>query len=305
MAQGERLTRIRVFKDKTAHLVMVLLTVLALLILLMMGLGLWYKSRDIIAANSIWELLSSSVWKPHAGQFGFLSYIVGTLSITALSIMIAFPISLLTALFLTENAKPWVKRVVFPVLDILAGIPSVIYGVWGTLIIVPFIADTLSPHFVEYSSGYSVLAGGIVMGVMILPLLISLFVEIFSVVPDELRDASASLGATRWQTSYKIILRKAAPGIIAAVVLAVSRALGETIAVLMVCGNVAIIPDSVFDSCYPLPALIANNYGEMLSVPIYESALMFAAFILFFVILLFNAGSRAILQRVESRFAIK
>ncbi|MCD7937728.1 MAG: phosphate ABC transporter permease subunit PstC [Tannerellaceae bacterium] len=305
MAKQEQLIRTRVLKDKVAHISMIGLTGFSLLILLLMGVGLWYKSRDVIAANSLWELISSSVWKPNEGQFGFLPYIVGTVCITLLSIVIALPVSLLTGIFLTENARPWVKRFIFPVLDILAGIPSVIYGVWGTLLIVPFIADRIGPHFVEYTSGYSVLAGGLVMGVMIIPLLVSLFVEIFSVIPNEFREAAYSLGATKWQTSYKIVLRKAAPGIIAAVVLAVSRALGETIAVLMVCGNVAILPESIFDSCYPLPALIANNYGEMLSIPIYESALMFAAFILFFVIFLFNAGSRVLLQRVESRFAIR
>lgn len=300
-----QISRIRLFKDKSAHIFMIGLTTISLLVLVLMGVGLWYKSRDVVAANSIWELLSSSVWKPNEGKFGFLPYIIGTVSITALSVIITLPISLLTAIFLTENARPWIKRFIFPVLDILAGIPSVIYGVWGTLIIVPFIADRLGPHFVEYTSGYSVLAGGIVMGIMILPLLVSLFVEIFSVIPNDLRDAAYSLGATKWQTSQKIILRKAAPGIIAAVVLAVSRALGETIAILMVCGNVAIIPENLFDSCYPLPALIANNYGEMLSIPIYESALMFATFILFFVILLFNAGSRILLQRVEKQYKLQ
>jgi phosphate transport system permease protein len=153
---------------------------------------------------------------------------------------------------------------------------------------------------VEYSTGYTTLAGGIVLGVMILPLLISLFIELFSAIPRELRDATLSLGATQWQTTKLIILRKSLPGILAAVVLAVSRAFGETIAVLMVCGNLPQIPHSLFDSCYPLPALIANNYGEMLSVPLYESALMLAAFFLFIVVLLFNAGSRIVLHRLEN-----
>ncbi len=294
----------RIFQDKTAHVLMVILTIFSLGVLFFMGFGLWYKSRDVLAAQSLWSLLTSSVWSPLKGEFGFLPFIAGTVSVTALSIVIALPVSLLTGIFLTENARPWVKRFIFPVLDILAGIPSVIYGVWGTLIIVPFIADRLGPRFVEYTSGYSVLAGGIVMSVMITPLLISLFIEIFSSIPNGLRDASASLGATRWQTSHKIVIRKALPGIIAAVVLAVSRALGETIAILMVCGNVVMIPESLFDSCYPLPALIANNYGEMLSVPVFESALMFAAFILFFVILLFNAGSRIVLQSVEKQYKL-
>ena len=157
----------------------------------------------------------------------------------------------------------------------------------------------LAPHFVEFSSGYTVLAGGIVLSVMILPLLVSLFVEIFSTVPQELRDASQALGATRWQTTKKVVIRRSLPGIFAAVVLAVSRALGETIAVLMVCGNLSQVPHSVFDACYPIPALIANNYGEMLSLPLYEAALMFAAMILFVVVLLFNLLSRIILYRLK------
>ena len=189
-----------------------------------------------------------------------------------------------------------------PLLDILAGIPPVVYGVWGVLAVVPFIARRIAPHFVEFNTGYSVLAGGIVLAVMIVPLLISLFNEIFRAIPKELREASLSLGATEWQTTKFVLVRKSIPGIVAASVLAISRAFGETIAVLMVCGNIAIAPKSVFDAGYPLPALIANNYGEMLSIPNYESALMFAALILFVIILLFNALSRIVLDRIEKSF---
>ena len=113
-----------------------------------------------------------------------------------------------------------------------------IYGVWGTLTIVPLIANKIAPHFVEFSSGYTVLAGGVVLAVMILPLLISILVEVFSSIPTEMTDASLQLGATKWQTVKKVVLRKSFPGIIAAIVLSVSRAFGETIAVLMVCGNI-------------------------------------------------------------------
>jgi len=185
---------------------------------------------------------------------------------------------------------------VFPALDILAGLPSVVYGVWGILVVVPWISDRLAPHFVEYSTGYSTLAAGIVLGIMILPLLISLFVELFSSVPKEYREASLSLGATRWQTTKYVLLKKTFPGIVASVTLAISRAMGETIAVLMVCGNIVQLPDSLFDGCYPL---IANNYGEMLSLPLYESALMFAALILFVVVFVFNIASRLILRKLE------
>ncbi|MEI3511268.1 MAG: phosphate ABC transporter permease subunit PstC [Bacteroidales bacterium] len=292
----------RIFKDKAARWVMLVLTVLSLLLLIAIGIGLFFKSRLILSEHSLWELLSGSAWKPLSGEFGFLPFIVGTLFVTALSIAIALPISLLSAIFLTEYASSWVKRIVFPIFDILAGIPSVVYGVWGTLIIVPWIADKLGPRFVDYTSGYTVLASGIVLGIMILPILVSLLIEIFTIVPQDYREASASLGATKWQTCTKVILRKAMPGIVAAVVLSISKAFGETIAVLMVCGNYAAIPRSLFDPCYPLPALIANNYGEMLSLPLYESALMFAAFILFFIILVFNIISRWILRNIERSY---
>jgi phosphate transport system permease protein len=283
---------------------MQLFTILSLLIMAIMGLGLYYKSASILEEHSVWNLLTSSEWSPLSGEFGFRPFIVSSIYVTVISVIIALPISLLTALFLTENAKPWVKKMVFPVLDILAGIPSVVYGLWGTLIIVPWIADSLGPHFVDYTSGYTLLAGGIVLSVMIIPLMVSLFVEIFSTISGELKDASKALGATRWQTSRMVVIRKASPGIIASVVLAISKAFGETLAVLMVCGNMAGIPESLFDSAYPLPALIANNYGEMLSLPMYESALMFAALVMFVIILVFNAVSRIVLQNVEKKFKL-
>ena len=278
---------------------MFLLTGASLLLVLIMGIGLYMKSAPIFEDHSLWELLSASEWKPFKNRFGFYPFIMGTVWVTGIALVLALPLSLLTAVFLTEYSRAWVKRWFYPALDILAALPSVIYGVWGSLLIVPWISEWLAPHFVEFSSGYTVLAGGIVPSVMILPLLVSLFVEIFSTVPQELRDASQALGATRWQTTKKVVIRRSLPGIFAAVVLAVSRALGETIAVLMVCGNLSQVPHSVFDACYPIPALIANNYGEMLSLPLYEAALMFAAMILFVVVLLFNLLSRIILYRLK------
>lgn len=278
---------------------MFLLTGASLLFVLIMGIGLYMKSAPIFEDHSLWELLSASEWKPFKNRFGFYPFIMGTVWVTGIALVLALPLSLLTAVFLTEYSRAWVKRWFYPALDILAALPSVIYGVWGSLLIVPWISEWLAPHFVEFSSGYTVLAGGIVLSVMILPLLVSLFVEIFSTVPQELRDASQALGATRWQTTKKVVIRRSLPGIFAAVVLAVSRALGETIAVLMVCGNLSQVPHSVFDACYPIPALIANNYGEMLSLPLYEAALMFAAMILFVVVLLFNLLSRIILYRLK------
>lgn len=292
----------RVFLDKLAQKSMFLLCIAAILMVVFIGAGLFLKSSPIFEQYDFWTLISSSEWLPGQGKFGFLPFIAGTVGVTGLALLISLPIALLTALFLTEHSKAWVRKWVYPALDILAGLPSVVYGVWGSLLIVPWISEKLAPHFVEYSTGYTTLAGGIVLAVMILPLLVSLFIELFTTVPRELREASLSLGATKWQTSKYILLRKTFPGIFAAVILAVSRAFGETIAVLMVCGNIPQVPGSIFDACYPIPALIANNYGEMLSIPLYEAALMMAAFLLFIVVFTFNAFSRIILYRIEQKY---
>lgn len=280
---------------------MLVLTSLSLLLVVVMGIGLYMKSSPILEEHSLWTLLSASEWKPMKNQFGFFPFVMGTVWVTGLAVLFALPVSLLMAIFLTEYSRRFVRRFVFPLLDILAGLPSVIYGVWGSLLLVPWISESVAPHFVKSSSGYTVLAGGIVLGVMAIPLLVSLFIELFSNVGAEYREASMSLGATKWQTTKHVVLRKTLPGLIAAVVLAISRSMGETIAVLMVCGNLAIAPSSVLDACYPIPALIANNYGEMLSIPLYESALMFAALILFVVVLIFNLLSRIVLYRIEKQ----
>ena len=129
--------------------------------------------------------------------------------------------------------------------------------------------------------------------------MVSLFVELFRVVPEDLRTASLSLGATPWQTTRKVVLRKSRVGMLATVVLATSKAIGETIAVMMVCGSIPAIPSSLKSGFYTLPALIGNNYGEMASIPLYESAIMFAALILLVLVIMFNVLSRVILYRIE------
>ena len=278
---------------------MAIMTIGSLLLVVAMGIGLYMKSAPILEEHSLWELLSASEWKPMKNQFGFFPFLMGTLWVSALALVIAIPISLLVAIYLTEYAHSIVRRFVFPFLDILAGLPSVIYGVWGMLLIVPWVADKAAPWVGVNTTGYTVLACGIVLGVTVIPLLVSLFIEIFSNVGREYREAAFALGATRWQAAKHVVMRKTLPGIIAAIVLASSRVMGETIAVIMVCGNLAIAPGSLLDACYPIPALIANNYGEMLSMPLYESALMFAAFILFFVVLIFNLFSQLILKKMK------
>jgi phosphate transport system permease protein len=186
-----------------------------------------------------------------------------------------------------------------PIIDILAGIPSVIFGVWGILIIVPFVGNYLGPWLGKEVSGYSILAGAVVLAIMIIPFILNILIEIFRTIPIELTEASLSVGATKWQTIKFVMIKRALPGIISAFGLGISRAFGETIAVLMVVGNVAKMPTGTFQPGYPLPALIANNYGEMLSIPQYDSALMFAALILFVVVVVFNFASRTVIMRYE------
>jgi phosphate transport system permease protein len=290
----------RLIKDKLAGSTMLVLTVLSVLLAVLVGWGLYYRSIPLLETTSIWDLLTGEKWMPYKGEFGFFPFIMGTLWVTGIAILIALPLCLLASIYISEYAHPRLRKIIVPIVDLLSGIPPVVFGVWGVLFVVPWIAEDLAPEEL-YSTGYSVLAGGIVLAVMIFPLLVSLFLEVFATVPREMRDASLSVGATPWQTVKFVLLKKSMPGIIATVVLAISRAFGETIAVLMVCGNSTFAPESIYDAGYPLPALIANNYGEMLSVPLYDSALLFAALLLFVIIFLFNLASRVVLTRIKRK----
>jgi phosphate transport system permease protein len=290
---------IRLLKDRFAGRLMLWLTILSGLVVFVIAVGLFHRSRPILAIKPLSELLFSSSWHPLKKEFGFFPFIMGSVWVTGVAVVIAIPLCLLTAIYLSEYAPRFVREWTKPLIDLLAGIPSVVYGVWGVLVIVPLIKNHIAPAFGSSSSGYSVLAGGIVLAIMVFPIIIHVSLEVFRTVPFEIREASLSLGATRWQTIKHVVVRKAMPGIIAAIVLGLSRAFGETMAVLMVAGNVAKAPTSVLDPTYPLPALIANNYGEMLSVPLYDSALLLACFILLLVVLFFNVIARFVLIRVE------
>ncbi|UCE05477.1 MAG: phosphate ABC transporter permease subunit PstC [bacterium] len=291
----------RLIKDRLANKFMFWITFFAGLIVFFMAYGLFQRSKPILAIKPLSELLFSSSWHPLKGEFGFFPFITGTLWVTGVAVIIAIPLCLLTAIYLSEYAPKKIREFASPLIDLLAGIPSVIYGIWGILVIVPLIKNHLAPMFGIFSTGYSVLAGGVVLAIMVFPVIIHVTVEVFWTVPYEVREASLALGATKWQTIKHIVLRKALPGVIAAIVLGLSRAFGETMAVLMVAGNVARVPSSIFDPSYPLPALIANNYGEMLSVPLYDSALLLASLVLLVIVLVFNIISRLILIQVEKR----
>ena len=290
---------IRLIADRIAARIMFLMTLGSSLIVFLMGFGLFQRSKPILAKKPLTELLFSSSWHPLREEFGFLPFIMGTLWVTGVAVLIAVPLCILTATYLSEYAHKRIRECVKPLIDLLAGIPSIVFGIWGVLVVVPLIKNTIAPWFGTFSTGYSVLAGGVVLAIMVFPIIIHVCLEVFRSVPYGAREASLSLGATQLQTVKHVVIRKAMPGIIAAVVLGLSRAFGETMAVLMVAGNVARPPSSLLDPAYPLPALIANNYGEMMSIPLYDSVLLLASLVLLLVVLFFNILSRLILIRVE------
>jgi len=284
-----------------------------LLLVVIVGALVW-KSLPILQTGSLIELLGGKTWKPLQGLFGYLPFIAGTLWVTVVAMILAVPPCLLSALFLSEYARPATRSLLKPLLDLLAAIPSVVYGVWGIIIVVPFVQRYLIPTIErvlgflptfnsENPTGYGILSGGIVLAVMVSPFIIAVINEVLSTVPAGQREAVLALGATRWQAVRAVVIPQSLPGILAAVVLGASRALGETMAVLMVVGNNPTIPASIFDAAYPLPALIANNYGEMLSIPLYDSALMGGALILVLIVLFFNILSTAVLKRMKNRYA--
>jgi phosphate transport system permease protein len=287
-----------------------LISLITSLLVPAIALVLVIRAWPILSSKPVQEQLLGTNWQPYQGFFGFLPFIMGTLWVTLLAMLIAVPPSLLTAMYLAEYAPSRLRSIIKPLIDLLAGIPSVVYGVWGVLVLVPLVEHSIAPfcrRFLgwlpfmssENPTGYGILSGGLILAVMVFPIIISVAEEVLHVVPHGLREASLALGATHWQTTKHIVLRRALPGVAAAVVLGFSRAFGETMAVMMVVGNIPQLPHSLFDAAYPLTALIANNYGEMLSVPLYDSALLTAALILLIVVLIFNVLSRLVLLRLH------
>jgi len=302
----------RQIKDRLAEKSFFFLSLVPILLVLAIILALWLRTRPILEARSIIDLIFGQTWKPLKGQFGFYPFILGTFWVTTVAMLLAVPPSLLTAMYLAEYARSSTRSIMKPLLDLLAAIPSVVYGVWGLLAIVPWVEGHLKPFLTrwlgfiplfssENPTGYSILAGGIVLAVMVIPFIVAVTFEVMRTVPDGYREAALAVGATRWQTIKSAVIPQVLPGMIAGVVLGSSRALGETMAVLMVVGNVPTVPSSIFDPAYPLPALIANNYGEMLSIPLYDAALLGAAFMLLIIVLIFNVLSTLVLNRLTRR----
>ncbi len=267
---------------------MIVSSLLVALLPFLLFAGLYLKSVLLLHDYSLGDLIFSKTWKPSAGRFGFYPFIIGSVWVTLVAMLITAPVCLLTAIYVTQYSRKYFLRIMHPAIDILAGIPSVVYGLWGILVIVPFLSRYLGPWLGIKTMGYSILAASFVLSIMIIPFVLNILIEIFRSIPMELKESALSLGATRWQAIKHVMMKKALPGIIAAFGFGLARAFGETMAVLMVVGNVVRLPKGVFDPGYTLPALIANNYGEMLSIPKYDAALMFAALLLLAVSLFFN-----------------
>jgi len=294
----------RRLQDLIASKFMLFTTIFSSLLVLVIALALIQRSTLILTTHPLNELLLSSSWDPWEGKFGFFPFIAGTLWVTALAMVLSLPPSLLMATYLAEYASNKIRGIIKPMIDLLAGIPSVVFGLWGVLVIVPLVRDHLAPMAGTATTGYTVLTGGIVLSIMVSPIIISISEEVIRAIPYHVREASMALGATKWQTVKHAVARSASPGIAAAVILGFGRAFGETMAVLMVVGNVAEVPTSLFDAAYPLPALIANNYGEMMSLPVFDSALMLAALLLLIIVLVFSVAAAILLARIKKGYAI-
>lgn len=302
----------RLAADTTARRTVSIVTLLPVLLIILITAALVVRSWPVLGSKPLSQTVLGAVWKPLDGLFGFLPFVAGTAWVTVVGMGLAVVPCLLVSLYLSEYARAATRAVAKPVLDLLAAIPPVVYGVWGLLAVVPVVEDILAPFAKRFLSGipifavnqptgFSILAGGFVLAVMVAPFIIAVLFEILDTVPEDLRHASLAMGATRWQTIRGVVIPKVLPGMIAGIVLGASRALGETIAVLMVVGNVVQMPTSVFDAAYPLPALIANNYGDMMSIPLYDAALLGGALVLLVVILIFNMLSTLALQRLLGR----
>lgn len=275
------------------------LSALTVILVPALFVALLIRSWTLVSTVPLTRLLASTEWRPLSRAFGFAPFIAGSLWVTAIALLVAVPVALLSAIYLAEYAHPRTRTMLKPLIELLAGIPSVVYGLWGVLVIVPAVRQLATLTGADNLTGYSMLSGGLVLAVMVIPFILALSEEVLRAVPHGLREATLALGATQWEVIKDVVWRQARGGIMAAVVLGFARAFGETLAVLMVVGNVVQLPRSPLDAGYTLPALIANNFGEMMSIPLYDAALMSAALILFMIVFSFNFGARLALRRVE------
>ncbi|MGQ9790207.1 MAG: phosphate ABC transporter permease subunit PstC [Armatimonadota bacterium] len=288
--------------------VTVLISASAIIVLLLFfAYELWQSSALSIRTFG-WGFWISREWDPVRQQFGALPFIWGTLVTSVAALIIAVPLSLGTAIFVAEVAPRWLRQPVSFVVELLAAIPSVVYGLWGMFVMVPWLREHAQvplyqrfgwfPLFKGPAFGVSMMAAILILTVMIIPYITAVSREVILAVPQAQREASYGLGATKWETIRRVVLRYARVGILGAIILGYGRAVGETMAVTMVIGNRPDVSLSLLQPGYTLASVIANEFTEATS-PLYLSALTELGLLLFFVTLLMNALARLLVWRVS------
>ena len=252
----------------------------AISILAIITLFIFKEGTPIMFKYGVNKFLLGLDWYPTEQSFGLLPMIIGSLEVTAGALFIGIPFGLACAIFLTEFSSRRLRQVIKPIIELLAGIPSVVYGFMGVIILVPFIRTHLG------GPGLSVLAAAIILGIMILPTIISISIDSLQAVPRNYREGSIALGATKWQTTKMVTLPAAKSGIIASIILGMGRAIGETMAVIMIAGNAVNIPHSILDPVRTLTSNIALEMGYASGE--HRQALFATGVILFIIIMILN-----------------
>ena len=257
-------------------------------------LFLFMEGLPLFAHYSPTEFLFGSLWYPteDPGLFGILPLIAASLAVTALSSLLAVPLGVLTAIYLNEVAPAAVRRIIKPFVELLAALPSVVLGFLGMVVVAPFLQDYLGA-----ASGLNLLNAALVLAIMSVPTICSVSEDALHAVPRSLREASLALGATRWQTIYRVVVPAALSGIGTAVMLGMSRAIGETMVVLMVAGGAAMLPESLLDPVRPMPASIAAEMAETPFRSEHYHALFAIGIVLFLLTLAFNIVASRIAEK--------
>jgi len=247
----------------------------------------------------MWTMISGVLWYPTSenAQFGFLPSEAGSLWVTFVGLLFCVPLGVMASIFISEFASPRLKEISKSVVEFMAAIPSVVFGLMGLALLVPWVKETF-----DLSTGLTAFSAGLMVGVLTLPTIISISEDAMHAVPQELRFASAALGNNHWQTTYKVVIPAASSGIFAAVMLGLGRAIGETMVVLMVAGNSGIIPLTPFLPARTLPGTIAGELGEVIQGGLHYSVLFAMGLVLFVSTFVVNLAADAVLERQRRRW---
>ena len=295
--------------DEIAHLLTLCFAASVVLVTSLLVYELWTNS--MLARHKFgWHFLFTSIWDPIAEQFGALPFIYGTLVTSALGLLIAVPLGLGAAIFLSELAPPKISDGLTFFIDLLAAVPSVIYGLLGVFLLVPVMRTTIQPAlkatlgflplFKGPAYGIGFLTAGIVLAIMIVPFVLSVSREVLLAVPRDQREAALGLGATKWESTWKVVVPAARIGIFGSVFLALARALGETMAVTMVIGNNPKIAASLFSPGYSIASVLANEFSEATG-NLYLSALIELGLVLFLLTFVLNGLARLLILVTTAR----